>query len=208
MSETTRNDELSPALGLGVSLMFWTCFLVCGVLFAAAALAPHIVEHEDLQTQWDIQQQQRLALDAQRHHLELLRDSLQDGPEFISRIASADLNQMPNSQFALAVPESLRNNPRQPRATEHAADSRAVSPYMPLLRDLSKPSPLRTRWIWGTTIFCVLSFGFLHEGVFSGPLGKVLTLTSLALRNRYRQAGETVSIPDEKPQESVRLENS
>ncbi|MEZ5943788.1 MAG: hypothetical protein R3C18_20525 [Planctomycetaceae bacterium] len=199
MSETTRTDELSPTLGIGVSLLFWTCFLVCGVLFAAAALAPHIVEHEDLQAQWEAQQQQRLALDGQRHHLELLRDSLQDDPEFINRIASSDLNQSPDAQFALAVPESLRHNPRQARTTEAATESRAVSPYMPLLRDLSKPSSMRTRWIWATAIFCVLSFGFLHEGVFTGPLGKLLTHAGHVLRSRYRRTDEAVPVPDEQP---------
>ncbi len=196
-TESTRYNELSAALGMGVSLVFWISFLVCGSLFAIVALAPHLVEQEDLHAQWDAQQQQRRALEAEQHHLELLRDSLQDDPEFISRITSSDLNQSPDAQFALAVPESLRHNPRHPRVTEISETSRPALPYMSLLRDLSQSSPMRTRWIWCTAIFCVISFGFLHDGVFYGPFGKLLTLVRHALRNRYHQTEDSLPTPDE-----------
>lgn len=171
-------------LGHFVSIAFWVCLGVTSVLFAMVVAAPRMLEWHQLETRWVKTTQQMQDLQAEIRHLELMREALRNDPEFATQIAREELN-LAMTAAALSVDSSLRSDPWRRRSVRAAVALRTPW-YQELMSELAGQTQLRRRWLWCTALLCVLSFTFLHEGVFLGPAGRSLRWLGRLVLSRYQ----------------------
>ena len=176
-------------------MTFWLCLGTSAVLFATVVAAPRVTEWKRLERRWLRSSEQVRELKADIQHLQLLKDSMQNDPEFASRVARDELNLSSMRGQLFEVEASLGFDPRERQMTATqgtgAGAPLAEAWYESWLADLSQPTVLRTRWLLCAGGLCLLSFVFLHDNVFSGRVGRDVANMLHQVLRRYNSVPES-----------------
>ena len=172
--------------GLVISLLFWLCMIVSGVLFGVVSLSPKLLVYLQLRSQFDMNQRKLVALENQADQLQRVIDAMQHDKEFAAELTRIEFDAARPDEEVIPVDFPLK---REARAVETPLPEIMTEHvwYEPVVKHLASDSKLRTSLLGAAAMLVVASFTLLQPaGLSPAPKGTHQSRSTWQnLRNRY-----------------------
>jgi hypothetical protein len=145
------------------SLLFWLMLGTAAVLLLLLAISPRIVENVELQNRFVRNMAQLATLQDEANHLAEIEEALRNDPDFVSRLAAAELHPViqDGPELRVVSPELGFD------ARRHNSPDRQLSLpdvwCLPLFEAMASPGKLRERCTVATAVLILAAFGGLSH---------------------------------------------
>lgn len=164
------------------TLAAWLLLFVALALYAAAALAPRLLQYVRLQHESEVNQHRLVALELDVERLDRIATALEKDPEFARALARANFEQ-PDGEERIPLPESLKVDFSAGRANLDLPDP-AWPWYTPLLQRIVDDVRLANALLAAAALLAMASF--VWPALAESPSGGLWRV--LAGRYRTRKA--------------------